>query len=216
MFNLVGLAVDLFRHGDKLRRPKVSDWKIVSPSNTSLSVDIADVVTGGAAAVVPINVDLSAGYFVTGFENSRVGFSTGVSGYGAGIGVGAGWAPTIKGSGNLVKLANTIMSNGINLGITTGSKIEFSKNIGQLISGPRASSDCLSVKDFEGVATVISLEIKSTIIGTSFSLVLFADKPVTDVTDLINVKSLGLFVSGGAAMALSAGGSVNYFKVSFG
>ena len=95
--------------GSKCSAPHMSSWVLKDPSQSSISVDVADIGTGGAAAIAPANVKIYGSYFSTGLEcHGPGGMSAFMSGYGAGAGAGAGWGIPFVGAKGVGKLPDGI------------------------------------------------------------------------------------------------------------
>src|SRR5262245_6582456 len=99
--------------GSKCAVPKRSAWCLTQPGQANVSVDVADVATGGLAAVLPANAKLYGSYFLCGLERSvGVGMKAMVTGYGAGVGLGAGWSAPFVGAsftGNMTGIKKTVL-----------------------------------------------------------------------------------------------------------
>lgn len=200
--------------GSQCSVPRVSSWKLVDPSQSSIGVDVADVATGGAGAIAPVNVKAYGSHFSSGLErDARVGgLCTYIHGFGTGAGVGAGWGIPFAGAKGLGKMPDSIKKKVLEAagGALQGKLVEMLRGLAwggvsggtRLIAGPNANGE-LTIPDFQGsFATVVGLGANFVVNGVSFGMVLISkQRPVIHAPDLIYAKAIGLM--GGVGLATS-------------
>ncbi len=223
---MLGFIKDLCRKatGSNLSMPRWSNWDMVDPGQASIGVDVADVATGGAAAVAPVNVKAFGSHFSTSLVNPERKQTIEVAGFGGGAGVGAGWGiPFVGGKatgkiksnigkeiaerlgGSVQGKAIDMLKDATNLGVSGGTK---------LVYGPDAPAGGMNPNEFNGFATVVTLGASFIIDGVSGSLVFFSNnRPIAQMTDLIHVTAIGLMGSVGIAAALEVEANGMIYKV---
>lgn len=205
------VASRIIEAGKRRFMPSPSDWRIDKIGDITVSVSVDDVVSGGATAVVPVNVDAKAG--TLGIVASSSVQTVHISGQGAGASVGLGWqAPFVSMAGSgLPKMAKEAAVSG---GISGGKEVLLpdmpSGSVGSLWTGPSAGG-VLSPRDFEGVATVSKLEANFGPNGISFGVIFFAPRAIVGPLDLATVRAFGLVASIEWCLEITAGaGSMAY------
>jgi len=194
------------------------------PGQANISLDVADVMTGGLAAVLPANAKVYGSYFVCGLERSvGPGMKATVTGFGGGVGLGAGWGtPFIgassKGKQEVVSLKRRVFEK---VGSSVqGYAIDQAKGPGswgggtRLVTGPDTAGD-LVLDDFHNAyATVVGLSANAVINGVSGGLVIFSkQKPVLTPVDLPYAKAFGLIAGVGLAMSLDVEANSLYYNL---
>ena len=208
--------------GSKCAAPKLSAWRIAQPGQANASVDVGDALTGGLAAILPANAKVYGSYFLCGLERS-VGarMKATVTGYGAGIGLGAGWSTPFVGAsftGNMTGIKKTVLER-----LGKGAQnfaIDQARSPGtwgdgtRLVTGPDAAGD-LVLNDFhDAYATVIGLSANAVVNGVSGGIVIFAkEKPVLTPLDLPHAKAFGLIAGVGLALSLDIEANSIYYNL---
>ena len=214
--------------GSKCNTPKYTDWVLTNPSQSSIGVDVADIATGGAAAVVPVNAKVYGSYFVSGLERRREngGMSTQMRGIGGGCGIGAGWGIPFVGAKGVGKIPDGIkkkvvesvgkIAQGQLEKLATDLVFEGTSGGTRLIAGPDSNGN-LEANDFHnGFATVVGLDANFVINGVSIGVVIISqNKPVLTTSDLIHTKAIGLMGGVGLATSLDVEASEMVYKLSF-
>ena len=214
--------------GSECRAPRLSDWCLVAPAQGNIGVDIADVASGGAGVVLPVNVKAYGSHFLTGLERrSRYGgMSSQMVGYGMGGGVGAGWGIPFVGTRGVGKLPDGIKKKILKrIGKATQSKIEeyardlvFSGVSGgtRIIAGPDVKGE-LTTDDFHGsFVTVSAFSANFVVNGVSFGLVIVSkSRPVLQMSDLVYARAFGLMGGVGLATSLDLEASGIVYRVGF-
>lgn len=199
--------------GSHCAPPRWSNWSMVEPSQSSIGVDVADVATGGAGAVAPINVKAVGSYFSTGLTNDQRGICTSIGGYGAGAGIGAGWGIPFVGGKVMGRLPDGVGKKiAEKLGAAAqGKVIDMLKgasglSVGggtRLVYGPDAPPEGMNALEFRGFATVVSLGANFVVDGVTVGMVLFANnRPVVQWSDFLHVTAVGLIGAVGIATSL--------------
>jgi len=214
--------------GSRCNDPKLTDWVLVNPSQSSIGVDVADLATGGVGAVVPVNARVYGSYFSSGLERRREngGMSTSMKGMGVGAGVGAGWGIPFVGAKGVGKIPDGVKKKVIeSVGKIAQGQVEklatdlvFEGVSGgtRLIAGPDSNGD-LEANDFHnGYATVIGLGANFAVNGVSVGVVLMSKrKPIVTSTDLIHTTAIGLMGGVGLATSLDIEASEMIYRLSF-
>jgi len=226
---MLELVRDLCRAvtGSQCNPPRWSDWSLVSPSQTSLSVDVADVATLGAGAVVPVNLKAYGSYFLTGLQSDGQQMSTAVRGFGAGAGAGLGWGIPFVGQRFSGRMPNSIKRAVIERigGSLQGRAVNMlldATNLGQsggtrLVTGPDAPAGNMSPVHFDGFATVVSLGASFVVNGVSAGLVFFSrNRPVIQRQDILHATGIGLIGAVGLALSLDLEASGIVYRVAAG
>jgi hypothetical protein len=208
--------------GSKCSVPKRSAWRLTQPGQANASVDVADLLTAGLTTILPANAKVYGSYFVCGLERSvGVGLKATVTGFGAGVGLGAGWsAPFIGASftGNMTGIKKTILEKlG---GSAQGFAIDQAKNPGtwgggsSLVTGPDAAGD-LVLNDFHNAyATVVGLSANAGVNGVSGGILIFAkQRPVLTPADLPYAKAFALMAGVGLGMSLDVEANSIYYNL---
>jgi len=210
--------------------PRWSQWRLVAPSTSTVSLDVADIASGGVGAAVPVNVKLTTGSFSCGLENEKIGLSTGLVGYGGGGGLGAGWGvPFVGGkvTGSMSKgsLKTAIEKLGgsaqgkvtsMGLGAVNGVLGMGPQSGTTIVAGPNAPSTMLQPRDFHGVVSLYSLGANFVINGIALGIAIWADEAMIMPIDLAQAKAFGLFGTLGMAASLELEASGLFFSVSGG
>lgn len=205
--------------------PRWSEWSLVEPGQSSIGVDVADVATGGAAAVIPVNVKALGSYFTTGIVSDS-GAKANLKGFGAGGALGAGWGIPFAGGKAVGKIpegavrtiaqkvgaaaqgkAVNMLLGATKLGVSGGTR---------LVYGPDAPPSGMNPMEFRGFATIVSLGANFVVNGVSGGLVMFSNnKPITDALDFIHATAIGLMGGAGiaASLEIEASGTVYEIRV---
>lgn len=212
--------------GTKCSTPHWSEWRLVDPSQASISVDVADVSSGGAGAVIPVNVNVYGSYFLAGLENPAIGFCSSVRGFGGGAGASAGWQIPFVGAKVVGKMPSSIKKLLIEKigGAAQSKAIEMLLDgaVGgvsggtRIVCGPNASSGDLTVTDFNGFATIVTLGATFVVNGVSAGIVIFGSRPVNSAQDLIYAKAFALMGAAGPALSVDAGAASITYKTTVG
>lgn len=214
--------------GSRCNVPKLTDWVLVRPSQASIGVDVADVASGGVAAVVPVNVKVYGSYFSSGLERrlDNGGMSTSMKGIGVGAGLGAGWGIPFAGAKGVGRLPDGVKKKVIeSVGKVAQGQLEklatdviFEGHSGgtHLIAGPDSNGD-LEANDFHnGFATIVGLGANFSINGVSVGVLLISqNKPILTVADFINIKAFGLMGGVGLATSVDIEASQMVYRISF-
>lgn len=228
MNSMLAMTQKLCRNvtGSKCSAPRLSNWKLVEPGQASVSVDVADVATGGAGAVVPVNVKVYGSYFTSGLEYDAAsgGMSAYMYGYGAGAGGGAGWGIPFVGAKGVGKLPDGIKKKVIQAvgGAAQGKATDLLKSAAwgginggtRLVAGPDAGGD-LNVMDFhDAFVTVVGLGANFVVNGVSLGVVIIAkQRPVLTSQDMLYAKAIGLMAGVGLATSLDVEASGMVYRV---
>ena len=207
--------------------PRWSDWSLVDPSQSNISIDLADVASGGGGAIAPVNIKAYGSYFETGLSNSSAGICAAAHGYGAGAGIGAGWGIPFVGARGVGRMPSGIrralieklggaaqgkaidmLKGAIDLGVSGGTR---------LVCGPDAPNGMLRPIDLEGYATIISLGANFVVNGVSVGMIIFSkDRPVIEQEDMIYATAIGLIAGVGLATSLDIEGNGIVYMVRLG
>lgn len=211
--------------GSKCSAPYLSNWLLKEPSQSSVSVDVADIATGGAGAVIPANVKVYGSYFSTGLEYHGPGaMSAFMSGYGAGAGAGAGWGIPFVGAKGVGKLPDGIKKKVLSAvgGAAQGKAVDMLKSAAwggisggtRLVAGPDAGGD-LTFTDFhDAFVTVVGLGANFVVNGVSMGVVLVSkQRPVIRGDDMLYCKAIGLMAGVGLATSLDIEASGMVYRV---
>ncbi|MGI9452325.1 MAG: hypothetical protein ACR2QH_17045 [Geminicoccaceae bacterium] len=226
---MLNMVQDLCRAatGSRCQQPRMSNWKLVNPSQSNISVDVADVATAGGGAIAPVNIKVYGSYFVSGLENHGIGLSSQVQGYGAGAGVGAGWGLPFVGARAVGKVPDGIKKEILKRvgGSVQGKVLDIFKDLAglgisggtQMITGPDAPSADLTPADFHGCfATIFSFGANFVVNGVNVGMIVFSQKqPVTAVEDLVYAKAFGLIAGVGLATSLDLEASGMAYRTYF-
>jgi hypothetical protein len=201
----------------------MSSWKLVDPGQANLGVDVADAATMGLTTVLPINAKIYGSYFNTGLEKSAKGaMSAQLTGYGAGVGIGAGWGLPFIAAGATGKLSGLKRKVAESLGGgIQGSVIDKLKGGWSggtpLVAGPDTNGD-LTLDDFhDGMATIIGLGANFVVNGVSCGLIMFSKKqPIVEPADMVYVKAIGLMAGVGLAVSLDLATNSLFYKTKIG
>jgi len=210
--------------GSQLSMPRWSKWSMVAPGQASIGIDVADVATGGAAAVAPVNVKAYGSHFATGLVSDDSDLSIEVSGFGGGGGVGAGWGiPFVGGKATGRMSAGVAKEIAERLGgAAQGKAIDMLKDATKLgisggtrlVNGPDAPPGGMTPLEFRGFVTVITLGANFIIDGVSGGLVFFSNnRPVMNVSDMLHVTAVGLMGAVGIAASLDVEANGMVYKV---
>jgi hypothetical protein len=209
----------------KCAAPKRSDWALVEPGQSNIGVDVADLLTGGATTVVPINVKIYGSYFSCGLERRvRNGFSATVTGFGGGVGVGGGWGLPFLASGKVDQLSGikkevlkrfgpTIQDFGMDKLKGKANKASWTAAT-HLVTGPDTAGD-LVLDDFhDSFAVVIGFGANAAVNGVSGGLVIFSkQRPILTPPDLVYAKAFGFFVGVALATTLDVEANSQYYRL---
>lgn len=212
--------------GSKCSAPHMSSWVLKDPSQSSISVDVADIGTGGAAAIAPANVKIYGSYFSTGLEcHGPGGMSAFMSGYGAGAGAGAGWGIPFVGAKGVGKLPDGIKKKVLSAvgSAAQGKALDMLKSAAwggisggtRLVAGPDAGSGNLTFMDFhDAFVTIVGLGANFVVNGVSLGVVLIAkQRPVIRTEDMLYCKAIGLMAGVGLATSLDIEASGMVYRV---
>lgn len=230
---MLGLIQDLCRSasGSKCNMPRLSSWSMIAPGQTNVSVDVADVGSGGAGAVAPVNIKAYGSHFRTGLASPRAAMSSQMQGFGVGAGVGAGWGVPVVGANAMGKMPKGIKKAVIERVSGTVQNTLFDQLKGladgatgmgvsggtRIIAGPNVAGD-LTLDDFHGsYATVVSLGANFVVNGVSAGLLIVSkSQPVIQSVDLIHATAFGLVAGVGLATSLDLEASGMVYTVGFG
>ena len=199
--------------GSHCRQPALSDWALVAPTQSSIGVDVADLVTGGATTAIPLNVNAYGSSFSSGLERRtrHGGMSSQMTGLGVGLGAGPGWGIPVGGRG-LGRMPDSVKKKVIEkAGGAMQGKIEellrsaiFEGVSGgtRLVKGPDCAGE-LTTSDFHGsFATIASFGANFAVNGVTFGIVFISkNRPVVRTGDLLHARAIGLM--GGVGLATS-------------
>lgn len=225
---LLAIAKKLCRNvtGSQCSTPRLSSWTLVAPSQSSISVDVADIATGGAGAVIPANVKIYGSYFTSGLEYNGAagGMSAYMYGYGAGGGVGAGWGIPVVGAKGIGRLPDGIKKKVLSAvaGSFQGKAIDLLKGAAwggisggtRLVAGPDVRGE-LTADDFhDALVTVVGLGANFVVNGVSLGVIIVSkQRPVLTTGDMLYAKAIGLMGGIGLATSLDVEASGMVYRV---
>lgn len=212
--------------GTRCNVPRMSSWRLVDPAQTSVGVDLADVLTLGAGAVLPANVRVYGSHFLVGLESDRMAMSSQMKGWGVGAGVGAGWGLPFAGGkatgaispGLKRAVVNALGSAGQGAAIDWLKSQVFDGVSGgtPIVAGPDAPAAVTTADFHDSLATVLSLGANFIFNGVSAGLVIVSkNKPVLQYDDLPHARAFGLIAGAGLATSLDVEASGMVYRVGF-
>jgi hypothetical protein len=178
--------------------PHLTDWVCTGTGGTTVSFDAADALSLGAAYLIPINLNLSAGSTEISLRHRTANLNVTLEGYGGGVSAGLGWSlAPISGTYAGGEIANVLP--GMNFP---------SGGIGCVVAGPKANQIVISPDDLEGYLTVRTYDVSFGPNGLTGGVAVFADRPIITLKDLIFIKAFSLvwgfqLVGGGVSTAVT-------------
>ena len=177
-----------------VHQPRLTDWRITGWSKNLITADLADILSLGAGAIAPVNVDVGAGTTEVALYKPSANLVFRLSGWGMSLGAGAGWGiPFVRGQGGGKYLAKTLLGNlQGQAAAAAGNAAKLpAAGIGTLLAGARAPV-AVAPRELEGYTTLVGGDLNFGPNGLGCGLVMFADREIKDPSDLLFVRAFGL------------------------
>lgn len=187
-------------------QPRVSQWILVGAGESTLSLDVGDILTEGATLALPININVSEGTVDMLIRHRTADLSFRLVGEGLGFSSGLGWSFPVTASYSGGEVFN--MGSGIDLpSILPGT----------IITGPMAMGNPLNYRDFEGFVTLKTIKGSFGSNGIGGGVAIFSEVPILFPSQWPLVTAVGIvsgfhLVTGSVALE----DSVMFFRVKIG